>query len=132
MNNRNDTTGRALKRMFSNGKLTALPKRPADQALLATLAAARFDSQGSYKESEVNDRLGAWLETVSEPYGIDYAMLRRLLVDSRLLMRTASGSTYHVNEAKLAAINAVRDVDASRVLADLHEERDRRKRRNAA
>jgi hypothetical protein len=131
MNNRADTTRSALRRMLSNGRLTALPKSPSDQALLAALAVARLDAGRDYVERDVNDALVAWLGTVSEPYGIDHVTLRRLLVDSRLLTRTASGSTYHVNAAKLSEIDAVRDVDPARVLADLQAERETRKRSSA-
>jgi hypothetical protein len=132
MDNRPDPTQRALKRLLANGRLTALPKRPADQALLATLAVSGFDAGRTYLERDVNERLEAWLEKVSEPCGIDHVTMRRLLVDSRLLTRTTSGSNYQVNATKIPDIEAVRTIDPETVLAEIVEERKRRKRKNAA
>jgi hypothetical protein len=128
MDNHSGATQRALKRMLANGRLTAMPKRHADQALLATLAVAGFDAGTSYLESDVNERLEAWLEKVSEPYGIDHVTMRRLLVDSRLLTRTTSGSNYQVNDTRLPEIDAVRKFDPESILAEVIEERKRRKR----
>ena len=122
---------RALKRLLANGRLTSLPKRPADQALLVTLAAAQLDAHRSCVESEVNERLRAWLETVSEPFGIDHVTLRRMLVDSGFLKRTHSGSAYKVNADKAAQLEAVRGLDPAEVLAQVREERDLRKRGRA-
>lgn len=123
---------RALRRLLANGRLTALPKRPADLELVAALAATRFDASDAYVEGEVNDRLEAWLESISEPHGIDHVSLRRLLVDSRLLTRTTSGSTYRVNPSRLAEIDGVRGIDPAVLLSKIREERNQRKRRNAA
>ena len=79
---------RDLKRLLANGPLTAVPKRPSDQQLLVTLAAAQFEMQRTYREDEVNETLKAWLQTFCEPFGIDHVTLRRLLVDSRLMSST--------------------------------------------
>lgn len=107
MHGKTDEAGRALKGMLANGPLTAIPKRPQDQDLLALMAAGRFEPGASYREPEVNDILTAWLETFSEPYGIDHVTLRRMMCDSRLLVRTKSGSTYSVNAGKAAEIASV-------------------------
>jgi hypothetical protein len=123
---------RILERLLANGPLTALPKRPGDQHLVALLAAARFAPGGIYLEAEVNARLVAWLETISVPYGIDHVTMRRLLVDSRLLTRTKSGSSYHLDAASAAEIDAVRALDPAELLATIADERDRRKRQHAA
>jgi hypothetical protein len=127
----NDKANRALKRLLANGPLTAVPKRPADQQLLVDLAAARFDTRSGYLEREVNERLKAWLETVSEPFGIDHVTLRRLLVDARLLTRTKSGSMYRLNPEKAKEVEAVREIDPANVLAEIRNERDQRKRQRA-
>lgn len=118
--------------MLANGRLTAVPRRPADQEVLVALAAAQVDAGKGCLESEVNERLKAWLGTISEPFGIDHVTLRRMLVDSGLLVRTASGSMYQVNEAKLGEIEAVRGIEPAGVLAEVRDERDLRKRRRAA
>jgi len=54
--------------------------------------------------------------------------LKRMLVDSGLLARTASGSLYLVNEAKLEEIEAVRGIEPADILAEVRDERDLRKR----
>ena len=82
MNDHREMAHRALKRLLANGRLAAVPKRPADQELLVALAASQIDAHRSCLESEVNERLGTWLETISEPFGIDHVTLRRMLVDS--------------------------------------------------
>ena len=123
---------RALKRMLANGPLTAIPKRPGDQDLLATLAAARFDAEKTYREADVNEILKAWLSTFCEPYGIDHVTLRRMLVDARLLVRTTSGSTYRVNRARMARAEDLAEVDLAKMLADVRAQRDARKKQHAA
>jgi hypothetical protein len=132
MNHRPDASQRSLRRLLANGRLTALPKRPSDQVLLATLAVSRMDPDRTLTEAEVNEALVAWLDDVSEPYGIDHVTMRRLIVDSRLLNRTPSGSTYVVNDAKRGEIDAVRELNPAEVLAGIVDERDQRKRQHAA
>lgn len=122
---------RDLKRLLANGLLTALPKRPSDQELVAMLAASRFDPRKVHTEAEVNDRLVMWLGSISEEYGIDHVTMRRLLVDLRLILRTSSGSTYQVNEAKAADLDAVRAVDPAAIAAEIQAERSRRKQQRA-
>lgn len=123
---------RALKRLLANGRLTAVPRRPADQELLVALAAAQFDADRSYPEAVVNGRLAAWLEPVTEPYGIDHVTLRRMLVDSRFLVRTSSGSSYRLNAERAGEIEAIRSIRPADVLADVRLERDARKRQREA
>ena len=123
---------RALKRLLANGRLTALPKRPADQELLVAMAASRIEAHRSFHEREVNERLRMWLETISEPFGIDHVTLRRMLVDSRILIRTSSGSTYQINVERLGEIKAVRGIDPADILSQFQNERDLRKRQRAS
>lgn len=132
MNEHREKAQGALKRMLANGRLTAVPKRPADQKVLVALAAAQVDAGRSCLEREVNERLKAWLGRISEPFGIDHVTLRRMLVDAGLLVRTTSGSLYQVNEAKLGEIDAVRGIEPADVLAEVRVERDIRKRRRVA
>jgi hypothetical protein len=122
---------RDLKRLLANGRLTLMPKRPSDQELVAALAASRFDPGKTYTEAEVNAQLAAWLGCISEEYGIDHVSLRRLLVDLRLLVRSSSGSSYRVNEAKAAELDAVRAIDPAAIAADIQAERSRRKEQRA-
>jgi hypothetical protein len=131
MNPLREETSRALKRLLANGPLTAVPKRPSDQQLLVTLAAAQFEPQRTYREGEVNATLKAWIQTFCEPHGIDHVTLRRLLVDSRLLSRTASGSTYRINRERLGETEAVATIEPAEVLAEIRSARESRKRRRA-
>ena len=119
-----------LRRLLANGRLTAMPKRPADQELVARLAAARFGPGREYREAEVNETLVAWLEHLSEPFGVDHVALRRLLVDSRLLVRTSTGSAYRLNEAKSAGLEGLASIDVARVLEEIAAERAARKSRH--
>lgn len=123
---------RALKRMLANGPLTAIPKRPQDQDLLALMAAGRFDRGAHYREPEVNDILTAWLETFSEPYGIDHVTLRRMMCDARLLVRTRSGSTYSVNGEKAVEIASVAGFVPAQMLLAVQADRARRKQEHRA
>lgn len=132
MKDQRENALRILKRMLANGLLTAMPKRPADQEILLVLAASRFDAGDTYAESDVNERLKAWLATISEPFGIDHVTLRRCLVDARILARTKAGSTYRLNAERVGAIDAIRDIDPVRVLSGLRGERELRKRERAA
>jgi hypothetical protein len=125
-----DETHRALKRMLSNGPLAAVPKRPSDQQLLVAMAAAQLEPGQDYSEGEVNEKLLAWIETFCEPHGLDHVTLRRMLVDSRLISRTKSGSAYRLNAERLAEIEAVASVDPGEVLEEIRVERESRKRQH--
>ena len=121
----------ALRRMLANGPLTNIPKRPGDQELLARLAAARFDPGRDYTEAEVNETLKAWLATFVEPYGIDHVTLRRMLVDTRLLVRPKDGARYALDSARLPEAAALSDIEPARVLDEVREQREERKRQHA-
>jgi hypothetical protein len=132
MNQPGDKTHRELKRLLANGPLTALPKRPSDQDLLVALAASQFETQRTYREDEVNEKLKTWLQAFCEPSGIDHVSVRRLLVDSRLMSRTNSGSMYRVNLERVGEIDAVRSAEPVHVLAEVRSERESRKRHRAS
>jgi hypothetical protein len=122
---------RDLKRLLANGPLVAVPKRPSDQELLVALAASQFETSRAYPEKEVNEKLKSWLHAFCEPFGIDHVTLRRLLVDSRLMSRTNSGSMYRINLERVGEMDAVRMVEPIDVLAEIRSERESRKRRRA-
>ncbi len=128
MNETANESLRALRRLLANGPLTALPKRPADQALIARLATAQFAPGRGYAEAEVNETLADWLATFSAPYGIDHVTMRRLVVDLRLLRRDKAGATYRVAEDLAPAP----EVEPAEVLAAIAGERRSRKEVRAA
>ncbi|MER5554746.1 DUF2087 domain-containing protein [Streptomyces sp. NPDC002793] len=73
--------------LFSGGRLTAIPRKPARrEQLLAHLADTLFERDRAYTEREVNDAL----RTVHE----DCSALRRYLVVAGLLERPRDGSSY--------------------------------------
>ena len=128
MTTRADGVHAALRRMLANGPLTALPKRAADQQLIARLAASQLVPERDYREKEVNEALLRWLATFVAPHGIDHVTVRRMLVDLRLLLRDKAGTTYRLNQRRTSRVNA----DPARVLADMAAERGRRKAQHAA
>jgi hypothetical protein len=123
-----DEARNILRRMLANGPVTAMPRRPGDQALVAHLAAARFEAGRDYREGEVNEVLKKWLGTFSVPCGLDHVTLRRHLVDSGLLVRDKVGSAYRVDPARVARL----EVDPVQVLEEARRERAERKGRNDA
>ena len=125
---RNETVNDALRRMLSNGPLTGMPKRPADQDLIAQMAALQFAPDRDYTEKQVNETLQTWLATFVAPYGIDHVTVRRMLVDAGLLARDNQGSTYRVVPAKLQPV----DADPAAVMAQVASERRERKQQHAA
>ena len=127
MSDPRDAALAALRRLLANGPLTGVPKRPADQRLVAELAAARFEAGRDYAEGEVNERLEGWLAAISAPFGLDHVTLRRMLVDARLLLRTRSGSSYRQNPDKRATLVPLGGIDPARLLDELRKDRERRK-----
>src|ERR1700694_2352449 len=126
-----DKSHRALKRLLANGPLTAVPKRPDDQALLLQLAASRFEPERVYRESEVNEELKRWLQTFCAPSGIDHVTIRRLLVDSRLLTRDKARSLYRGNRERIQKLEPGGAMNPAQVLAQIQIDREARKRERA-
>jgi hypothetical protein len=125
-------THKTLKRLLVNGPLTGYPARPADQELIIELAALKLDAAATYREPELNAVLKDWLATFCAPFGIDHVTLRRELVDRRFLSRDTAGASYAVNRERIAAVTADGTVEPGAVLAEIHHEREARKRRHAA
>ena len=79
----------ATAQLFKDGRLKALPVRPARrQALLEYLTRRVFEPGVNYREPEVNIAL--------RQYWDDPSTLRRYLVDAHLLTRSTDGSAYRV------------------------------------
>ncbi|MEV8371479.1 DUF2087 domain-containing protein [Kribbella sp. NPDC056861] len=70
-----------LRAFIRDGRLTHFPTFPAKTRIVLEYLVTSFDPDRDYPEPEVNTVLNAW-----HP---DHAALRRLLVDNRLLTRTA-------------------------------------------
>ncbi len=119
----------ALARMLSAGPLDHLPKRRGDLEVMLALACAPFESQRTYREDEVNDRLREWLARFTAPPALDHVTIRRYLVDAQYVLRNAPGTAYRLNVAKLDAelTGSAQRIDPGRVLIELREARERRK-----
>lgn len=78
----------SVQALFSAGRLTTIPRRPARrEQLLAHLAEALFTPGRAYSEFEVNNALRSVYD--------DCVALRRYLVEAGHLTRTPDGRTYH-------------------------------------
>jgi hypothetical protein len=78
------------------GKIVQIPTPNRTKIPVLTYLATKFEEDRTYSEKEVNCMIDAW-----HTFG-DYFILRRLLVDYKLLQRTPNGETYWVvkNEEK--------------------------------
>ncbi|NGO07451.1 DUF2087 domain-containing protein [Streptomyces sp. HC44] len=85
---------RRLVGFFAQGRLTAIPVRPAvRRELLTHLTGTLFETERSYSEREVNEAF----RTVHD----DTSALRRYCVESGLLVRERDGSAYRRVSAPL-------------------------------
>ncbi|WP_299531671.1 DUF2087 domain-containing protein [uncultured Streptomyces sp.] len=83
------TDARQVAALFSHGRLTVVPRKPARrEQLLAHLAGTLFAQERTYSEKEVN----AALLTVHD----DFPALRRYLVEGGFLARTRDGGSYRL------------------------------------
>ena len=70
------------------GKIKRWPKQKDYKRLVLEYLASRFEYNRKYSEKEVNAIIQQW-HTFE-----DYFLLRRELIESRLMLRTRSGSEY--------------------------------------
>ncbi|MFI1172112.1 DUF2087 domain-containing protein [Streptomyces melanogenes] len=81
------SSSRAVTTLFSQGRLTAIPRKAARrEQLLVHLKDTLFEPGRQYTEREVNEAL----LTVHD----DYPALRRYLITAGLLTRTRDGASY--------------------------------------
>ena len=71
-----------------DGRITSWPSRQENKKAVLSYLADRFDNGRFYTEKEVNALIGRW-----HTFG-DYFLLRRGLIDHRLLVRTRNGARY--------------------------------------
>lgn len=70
------------------GRVTALPQKRAKRAAVLEYLAEKFALDRDYTEKEVNEICLAW-HTFN-----DYFLVRRSLIEARLLLRKPDGSRY--------------------------------------
>lgn len=73
------------------GRVTALPQKQAKRAAVLEYLAQKFEFDNDYTEKEVNEICLAW-HTFN-----DYFLIRRSLIEARLLLRMPDGSRYWRN-----------------------------------
>lgn len=98
---------RALRQFDVTGRLVRWPTRRALQVLVLWGLWLRFDSKRRYSEREVNEVLNA-----HHGFG-DHCLLRRELIEMKLLTRTPGGAEYRKLAARpdaevIALLNALR------------------------
>ena len=90
----------------------------ADRAVLRATILARFEAAAVYTERQVNERLKAWLAGAGSMVETDHVNLRRLLIDTQVLARTADCAEYRVNPGASALLPAALSVqDAAAIVA---------------
>jgi hypothetical protein len=72
------------------------PRHPRDRDILIKSILLGLDSDATYSEREINERLKAWKRDVAPAIETDHVTLRRLLVDLGHLDRTPDGRAYGV------------------------------------
>lgn len=70
------------------GRVTVLPQKKAKRAAVLAYLAEKFECGRDYTEKEINEICLAW-HTFN-----DYFLVRRCLVEERLLLREPNGSRY--------------------------------------
>jgi hypothetical protein len=103
--------------------LTEFPSKHWDQLILLKSIANMFVSNKIYTEAEVNQSIKQWLADMSNfsSLDFDYMMLRRNLVDERLLARNPDGSGYWLNPlgpAKVVFDPTITEIEVNEVLTE--------------
>ncbi|GGE83310.1 DUF2087 domain-containing protein [Priestia taiwanensis] len=79
-----------IRKFVKDGKLQNLPSKEKGKVSIFLYLIGQFEKGREYKEREVNDIL--------KPIYADFAILRRYLIDYKLLERSKEGLTYWVKE----------------------------------
>src|SRR5262249_36639151 len=99
------------------------PRARTDREILVESIMMGLDSGRTYDEREINDHLQAWKRDIAPAIETDHVTLRRMLVDSGRLERTASGSSYRIGfpPKATAFVLAVYDLDLRATVAAYRE-----------
>ena len=119
-----------LAAICGGGRLTALPRRQRDVAILLAAATLWMETGSVYSEQEINRGLQGWLDTACPALGLDVVTLRRELVDRHYLDRDDSGRHYSPapGPSNWRFSDAIGGVDPKQVLEDSRIDRLARKR----
>ncbi|MBK7470844.1 MAG: DUF2087 domain-containing protein [Betaproteobacteria bacterium] len=95
-----------------------------DRAVLHATILARFEAATVYTERQVNERLKAWLAGAGSMVETDHVNLRRLLIDTQVLARTADCAEYRVHPEAIAGMPAAPTAqDADAIVAGARRDR---------
>lgn len=106
------------------------PRRRDDREVLIKSIVMGMDSGRHYSEPEVNNLLREWKQHVAPAIETDHVSIRRLLIDSGHLERTADGRAYRVGfpPRPLAFDLKIEELDLRATVAAYLEHRRRRRR----
>jgi hypothetical protein len=110
------------------------PRKERDRDILIKSIVMLLDSDRAYTERQINVALRAWKRDVAPAIDTDHVTLRRLLVDSRHLERTADGRTYRVGfPTRAVAFDLeVDEIDVRATIAAYRDQAERRKKKRGS
>jgi len=126
-----DQFEREIVKLLLRGGLSDLPKKPRAQYVLLKSVMLYLGPVAGMSEQEVNERVGEWAATVADGNALDYATLRRGLIDCGFLTRSSDGASYEIDPAgpRLWQFEpAVDEVEVPALLVAAREEAERRRR----
>ena len=105
------------------------PRKRRDRQILIKSIVMTLDSAGTYSEEEINAAILEWNRDVAPAIETDHVTIRRLLVDSGQLERTADGHAYRVGfpPGAVAFDLQVEDVDLKATVAAYRDQASRRR-----
>jgi len=109
--------------------------RQDDFRTVVAAAALAFEEDDGYGEAEVKRRLQAWLADAGAMLSTDHAELRRMLVDTGLLVRDAFGRDYRRTSPPAAfvpVVTALSGVDLAHIAREEREAHSRERARRKA
>jgi hypothetical protein len=100
------------------------PRRRRDRTILLKSVLLLLDSARTYTEPEINAVIEEWARDVAPSIETDHVTVRRMLVDSGHLERTADGRSYRVGfpPGSVAFDLEVYDVDVRATIAAYREQ----------
>lgn len=124
-----------LATICTRGGLREWPvKSSTDQHILMKSVTYLLQPGRDYSEKEINEALAQWSEEVAGNIQIDFASLRRYMVEAGYLERDAAGAHYRLNEEQGEQLfeAGVGDVDPAAVVRAALEEIEARRRKYAS
>ena len=105
------------------------PRKQRDRQILIKSILMTLDSTRTYSEEEINATILEWNREIAPAIETDHVTIRRLLVDSRQLERTADGHAYRVGfpPTAVAFDLEVEQVDQKATVAAYREQASRRR-----